>query len=121
MIERGASRDMATINGPSSTGLDTNLAAALSYLAGFLSGILFLLVEKNSRFVRFHAMQSTLVFVAAFVLHVVLGILPGIGPLLSIMVLAPVSIAVWLVLMFQAFQGKKFKLPYFGDLAESKL
>jgi uncharacterized membrane protein len=112
---------MPSTNGPSSTGLDTNLAAALSYLAGFLTGIVFLIVEKNSRFVRFHAMQSTLVFLAATAVWVVLGIIPGIGTLLSIMVLTPVSVAVWLVLMYQAFQGKRFKLPYFGDLAESKI
>ena len=46
----------------SSTGLDPNLAAALAYLLGFLTGILFLVIEKDSKFVRFHALQSTMVF-----------------------------------------------------------
>lgn len=105
----------------SSTGLDTNLAAALSYALGFVTGIVFLLVEKNSRFVRFHAMQSTLVFLAACVVWVVLSVLGLFGAMLKMFILIPVSIAVWLILMYKAFQGEKFKLPYFGDLAESKV
>jgi uncharacterized membrane protein len=107
--------------GASSTGLDANLAAAMSYLFFFLSGIVFLVIEKNSRFVRFHAMQSTLFFLAAFVVNVLLQSLAGLGTLLSIMVLMPICIGAWLVLMYKAFQGLKFKLPYFGDIAESKV
>lgn len=105
----------------STTGLDTNLAAALSYLLGFITGIVFLVVEKNSKFVKFHAMQSTLVFGALFILQVVLNVLPIIGWAFSFFILFPLSLIIWLVLMFKAFQGEKFKLPFFGDLAESKI
>jgi uncharacterized membrane protein len=105
----------------STTGLDTNLAAALSYFGGFITGIVFLVIEKNSKFVRFHAMQSTLVFGGLCVLWVVLQVLPIIGWLLWLFIVFPLSIALWLILMFKAFQGEKFKLPFFGDLAESKI
>ncbi|HEX2344576.1 MAG TPA: DUF4870 domain-containing protein [Vicinamibacterales bacterium] len=105
----------------STTGLDTNLAAALSYFVGFITGIVFLLIEKNSKFVRFHAMQSTLVFGALCILWVVLQVLPILGVLVWLFIVFPLSVALWLLLMFKAFQGEKFKLPFFGDLAESKI
>jgi uncharacterized membrane protein len=113
--------ETATGSGGSSTGLDRNLAAALSYLLGFITGIVFLLIEKNDKFVRFHAMQSTLVFLAVMVLNVVVGVLPFVGWLLQIFVIWPLSVALWLVLLYKAFSGEKFKLPYFGDMAESKI
>jgi uncharacterized membrane protein len=105
----------------SSTGLDRNLAAALTYLLGFVTGIVFLVIEKNSQFVRFHAMQSTLVFGALFIAQVVLNVIPLLGWVLSLFILFPLSVALWLVLMYKAFMGEKFKLPFFGDLAESKI
>ena len=55
-----------------STGLDANVAAALSYLVGFVTGIIFLLVEKENRFVRFHAMQSTLLFAGIVAVDILL-------------------------------------------------
>lgn len=110
---------MTTVTEKSSTGLDANVAAALSYLVGFLTGIVFLLIEKESKFVRFHAMQSTLVFVAIFAISIVLGAIPIIGwALYPILMLA--SLILWLVLLFKAFQGEKFKLPIVGDIAEQK-
>jgi uncharacterized membrane protein len=112
----------------SSTGLDSNLAAALACLLGFLSGILFLVIElvieKDSQFVRFHALQSTMVFLVIFVATVVtntLWAIPFIGWLMSIllnMLLVPLTLILWLVLMFKAYSGERFKLPILGDLAE---
>lgn len=112
---------MTNSSGGSSTGLDRNLAAALSYLLGFITGIVFLLIEKNDKFVRFHAMQSTLVFLAIMVLNVAVNVLPVIGWMFSVFIIWPLSVALWLVLMFKAFQGEHFKLPYFGDMAESRI
>lgn len=112
---------MQSTDGPSSTGLHTNLAATLSYAFFFVTGILFLLVEKRSRFVRFHAWQSTLFFLALWVVWIVLRMLGLFGTMVITFILMPVSLAIWLVLLFKAFQGEKFKLPYFGDLAESKV
>lgn len=104
----------------SSTGLDANLAGALTYVLGPITGILFLVLEKESKFVRFHAMQSTITFVALFVISLVLGMIPILGWLL----LLPYQLAVlilWIVLMFKAFKGEKFKLPTVGDLAEKQV
>lgn len=104
----------------STTGLETNIAAALSYLAWFVTGILLLVIEKDSRFVKFHAMQSTLFFLPVAVLETVLWSIPVLGWLLGFL-LWIVSLVVWLVLMFKAFQGEHFKLPVIGDLAEQQL
>src|SRR5204863_4714315 len=59
----------------SSTGLDENVAALLSYIFGWVSGLIFFLIEKDSRLVRFHAMQSILLNVAAVVIGIALWIL----------------------------------------------
>lgn len=105
----------------SSTGLAPNLAGALAYFLGPLTGILFLVVEKESRFVRFHAMQSTIVFGALFVLQVVLQILPVLGSLVVVLVVFPLSVLLWAFLMFKAFSGEMFKLPSIGDIAERNI
>jgi uncharacterized membrane protein len=104
----------------SSTGLDTNLAAALAYLLWFVTGILLLIVEKDSKFVRYHAMQSTLFFLPVAVIQMVLWAIPILGWILGFLVWVA-SLVAWLVLMFKAYQGEKFKLPIVGDLAEQQV
>lgn len=104
----------------SSTGLDVRLAAMLTYLLGFVSGIGFLLVERNSRFVRFHAAQSTLAFGGLFVLNILLSMIPFVGWFISFL-LVPVTVVLWLLLMFKAYQGETFKLPQLGDIAEQQV
>jgi uncharacterized membrane protein len=104
----------------SSTGLDANIAGLLTYLLGFISGIIFLAIEKDSQFVRFHAMQSTIVSVGLFVLNIALGFIPILGWLVSLL-LAPVAFILWIFLMFKAFQGERFKLPIVGDIAEQQV
>jgi len=104
-----------------STGLDANMAAALSYLVGFVTGIIFLLVEKENRFVRFHAMQSTLVFAGIVLLDILLQIVPILGALVVVFVVVPVSAILWLFLMFKAYQGEEFKLPLVGQMAADRI
>jgi uncharacterized membrane protein len=104
-----------------STGLDANLAAALSYLVGFVTGIIFLLVEKENRFVRFHAMQSTLVFSGIVAIDLLLKIVPILGALVVIFIIVPGSAILWLLLMFKAYQGEEFKLPFVGQLAADRV
>lgn len=103
-------------------GDNQNLMGALTYLLGFITGIIFLLVEKNNKFVRFHAMQSTIFFGGIFIINVVLSIirLPVIGGMLSL-VISLVSFVGWIVLMWKAFQGEMYKLPYIGNIAEEQL
>jgi uncharacterized membrane protein len=100
-----------------SIGLDANVAAALSYLVGFISGIVFLLLEKDNRFVRFHAMQSTVLFLGIVAIDILLQIVPILGALVVVFLVIPASAALWLVLMYKAYQGEEFQLPIVGQFA----
>ena len=120
----------------SSTGLDENIAALLSYVFGWLSGLIFFLIEKDSRLVRFHAMQSLLfnilVGVVAFVLWVFMFILVLIGTQISGVVSTLITLiatllwialvigilVAWVMCLIKAFQGQYFKLPVIGQFAE---
>jgi len=97
-----------------------NLMGALTYLLGFVTGIIFLLLEKESKFVRFHAMQSTILFGGLFVVNVALGFIPLLGWLVGLL-LSLLGFILWIVLMWKAFQGELYKVPYVGDLAEKQL
>ena len=97
-----------------------NLMGAAAYLLGFITGIIFLLVEKDSKFVRFHAMQSTILFGAVFIANLVLGFIPLIGWLVGIL-LSFGTFILWIVCMWKAFQGEMYKVPYVGALAEKQL
>jgi uncharacterized membrane protein len=102
----------------SSTGLDENVAGFFCYLLGFITGIVFLLVEKKSNFVKFHAMQSTITFLGLFVILMILGMIPIIGLLAyPIWIL---SLILWLLLMIKALQGERYMLPIVGKMAEEK-
>jgi uncharacterized membrane protein len=103
-----------------STGFDANVAAALSYLVGFVTGIIFLLVEKDNKFVRFHAMQSTLVFLGIVAVDILLQIIPILGALVVVFIVIPVSALLWLLLMYKAYQGDEFKLPLVGQMAADR-
>lgn len=103
----------------SSTGLDPKLAGVLCYLGGFITGIIFLALEKQSRFVRLHALQSIVVSVAIIVISMLLGVIPIIGWILGIL-LWPVSTIVWIGLMLLTYQGKLYKLPIIGDWCEQQ-
>lgn len=103
------------------SGFDANVAAAVSYLVGFVTGIIFLLVEKENKFVRFHAMQSTLFFVGIVLVDVLLQVIPILGALLVIFLLIPLSAVVWLLLMYKAYQGEEYKLPLVGQWAADRI
>jgi uncharacterized membrane protein len=107
--------------GKSSTGLDGNVAAAMSYVAGFITGIGFLLLEQENRFVRFHALQSTVTFLAIAALHLAVNVVPILGALLSLFVIFPATVVLWLVLIVKAYRGERFKLPVVGDFVEQQL
>ncbi|HRN96544.1 MAG TPA: DUF4870 domain-containing protein [Candidatus Levybacteria bacterium] len=102
------------------TAQNQNVMGAVAYLLGFITGIVLLLVEKENKFVRFHAMQSTIVFGGLFIVNIVLGFIPLLG-LLTGTVLSVVGIILWIVLMIKAYQGELYKLPYIGQIAEEQL
>jgi uncharacterized membrane protein len=110
-----------------STGMTPNLAGTLSYLLGFITGILFLVLApyNQDKFVRFHAFQSIFLSVAWFILNIIVSmmivvILPwGMSAMLS-MLLGLAFLVVWILMMVKAYQGERFKLPVIGDLAEKQ-
>lgn len=105
-------------------GGEEKMKGALSYFLGPITGIFFILVEKKSSYIRFHAMQSTVVFGAIMLVNIVLGIVPILGWIIAIIIsplLVLVSFVLWLVLMWKAYSGEKYKVPYFGNLAEKQL
>jgi uncharacterized membrane protein len=114
--------------GPSSIGMDPKVSAGLGYLVGILA-IIFFFMEKQNRFVRFHNLQAILLGISLFVAWIVLtilgvatafasGTLSGLIFGLGSLVVWGGGFVAWLVGMINAFQGKYFKLPVIGDLAE---
>jgi uncharacterized membrane protein len=122
---------MTTPSASSTTGLSDNVAGALAYVAGPLSAAFFLVVEKQSQFVRFHAMQSLLVGVALIIVNFALRILnavlvhvPLIGWLFAlglVMVVGIASLVLWLALMWAAYRGQEWELPWIGKEARKLL
>ncbi len=111
--------------------MDENTRAALSYLLGWLTGIIFLVMEKKSNFVKFHAMQSIITFVGLTVIYILIGsmmaplMMAGAGTwaLISAVntLVMLVGFVLWIILMLKAYTGEKFKLPVIGDIAENQL
>lgn len=108
---------MSETKGKTSTGMEQNLAGLLCYVLGLVTGIIFLLLEKDNKFVRFHAIQSILVFGAFTVLEIIFGFIPAVGWILNAL-LGILAFILWIVLMVQSYQGKMYKLPRAGDIAE---
>jgi uncharacterized membrane protein len=106
-----------------SVGLEENVAGLLCYVLGWVSGLVFILIEKENKFVRYHAMQSIFVFGAFTVIQIVLSFfmwIPYIGIIFSILsgLIGLLAFILWIVLMVKAFQGQKYKLPWAGNMAE---
>jgi uncharacterized membrane protein len=102
-------------------GLNENMAAALAYLGIFFSGIVILVLERENKFVRFAALQSTVLFLPIFLVMGVLNWFTWI-PLLGLIfglaswLIGLVSFLAWLYLMFSAYKGQAVKVPILGDM-----
>jgi|GEM_PF-156992 len=129
-----------TVEQKTTTGLEPNIAGLLCYLLGWITGIIFFLVESENRFVRFHAMQSIVTFGGLTVLQVLINIFNRFlwaivwrglgswtlaGTLTSL--LGIISLIIWLatiamavLLMVKAYQNETFKLPIAGAIAEKQ-
>lgn len=106
--------------GKSSTGLNANLAGLLVYTLGVISGVIFFLIEKDSKFVKFHAMQAIVFSVTMFLINTVLAFLPVVGGLLGSLVQLG-GLVIWIVLMFKAYKGEWFQLPVVGKIAAKQV
>lgn len=102
----------------SSTGLSKNSAAALSYVLGPISGVVFLILEKD-KFVRFHSMQSIVTFLGLFVIQSVMGMTIVLIPLVPVVSL--VGFVLWLLLIYKAWQGEEWEVPVAGGFARRLL
>jgi len=114
---------------PAATGLSDNVAGALCYVLGLITGILFLVLApyNQSKFVRFHAFQSIFLHVGLIALWVIdttiVLILPwSLHLIVSLlwMLIALGGVAMWLICLVKAYQGERYKLPVIGDLAEKQ-
>ena len=101
-------------------GLNENLAAVLAYVFGFIGGIPILIFERENKFVRFAALQSTIFTLIMLLILGIFGFLSNIfliGFIFGMinLVLRIITIAVWLYLIFMAWRGQAVKLPILGD------
>jgi len=116
----------------SSTGLTTNDGATLCYVVGWISGLVFLIIETKDRVVRFHAMQAIVVFGSLHIVMMVLSALRSLfawtawsGSLLPLeltftvlqSLLIAFSVVLWIVLMIRSHQGRTLVLPLAGELS----
>jgi uncharacterized membrane protein len=118
-------------SGATSTGLEPNIAAGLSTLVTFITGIIFLLLEKRDMFVRFWAMQSIVFGVAWFAVVIVFGVIHAVlhaifWPLailwgLFSVVVELAFLIIWIIMVIQAFSGKEWEVPFLGKIARQQL
>jgi len=109
-----------------STGLDENVAGLLCYVLGWISGIVFILIEQENKFVRFHAVQSIVTFGSITIVSIalsILGLIPFLGVAFDIVnwIIGLLAFVLWIVLMVKAVQRTKYKLPWAGDFAEKRV
>lgn len=114
-----------------SSGLAPNVASLLCYVCGLITGIVFLIIEKENKEVRFHAWQAIVMGASAFVVMIALAILGAIlGAISSALgmifstILTPLVwlayLVFWAICMIKAYQGQHYKLPVLGDIAEKQ-
>jgi uncharacterized membrane protein len=115
----------------SSTGMTANVAGLLCYVAGWITGIIFVVLEKKSKFVKFHAWQSIITFGTLTVVQIILSILGAIAVslfsfglwnfahVLGIIVWV-ITVGLWIALILLAYQGKMWKVPLAGNWAEKQ-
>jgi uncharacterized membrane protein len=108
---------MSETKGKTSLGMEQNLEGLLCYVLAWVTGIIFLLLEKDNKFVRFQAVQSIVVFGAYTVIAIILSFIPVVGWIISL-ILGILAFVLWIVLMVKAYQGQMYRLPVAGNIAE---
>ncbi len=100
-----------------SVNIAPNVAGLLCYLGGWITGIIFLVLEQKNNWIRYHAAQSIVVFGALFIAGMILGYIPIIGPAFSI-IIGITGFVLWIILMVKAHNGERYKVVWAGDIAE---
>ena len=111
-------REKQTKQESKSTGLQPNVAGLLCYVGGWISGIILLVLEQKNSWVRFHAVQSIVVFGTLTIAGIILGWIPVVGGFFS-GIISVTGFILWVILMIKAYNGERYKLPVAGDIAES--
>jgi len=110
------------------TGMAENVAGLLCYVLGWVTGLIFFLIDKRS-YVRFHAAQSIVVFGGLHIIQIILGRIFGFGLLfggwgafsfgfLLLQLISLLSLILWILLMVKAYQGDRFRVPIAADIAD---
>ena len=112
-------------------GLDENIAAMVAYLGTFITGIIFLIMERDNKTVRFAALQSTIFFIGMGLISIVVGWLmvfigwiPFLGGLVTSLIVGGIRLitfATWIYLSYTAYKGQKVKIPMLGDIVEEQI
>jgi uncharacterized membrane protein len=112
-------------------GMEENIAGLLCYIFGWVSGLIFLLIDKRP-FVKFHAAQSIAFNIAIFAVYVAFAIVGFVFTMITAMLHFPVGflmvflwpiigigvLITWIFLMYKAYSHEKFKLPIIGNMVE---
>ncbi len=115
----GAELGVSAKPSETSVGLSANVAGLLCYVLGWISGIVFLVIEKKSKFVKFHAWQSIMTFGVLTVVQLIVMSIPLFGLVLAPIVWILMGV-LWIILIIQAGTGKMWKLPWVGNWAEKQ-
>jgi len=106
---------------------DEKTKALIAYVLGWITGIIILLTEKDSKYVRYHAWQSIFVFGAFTVAYIILGIIGSVAWMLWLLIsllyviLDIAALIIWIVSMVKAYQGEMFEWPVAGQMAKNKI
>ena len=111
---------MAEENKKTVLGITENLEALLCYAIGWITGLIFLILEKDNAYVRFHALQSLVAFGVLHIASFVIVLIPILGILVSFLIWI-LCFVLWIVMMVKAYKGEKYKLPIVGDFVEKQL
>jgi len=103
-----------------SLGMDENVESVIAYAGIWVSGIIMLFLETENNHVRFHAMQSVITFFSLFIVSSLILIIPGFGIVIS-SIITFFGTVLWIFLLYKAYSGEIYKLPYIGDAAEEMI
>jgi uncharacterized membrane protein len=110
-------RERRGVSPETGTGLEPNIAGLLCYIGGWITGLIFFILEPKNNWVRFHAAQSIVTFGAITVAGILLGWIPVIGSVFAVLI-SLLGFILWVVLIVKAHRGERYHLPWAGEIAE---